>query len=256
MRVVISLGSAALDTAVDPRVQEERFRGIETAARAVHDLLDAGHELVVVCPEAPATAVTAADPVCAAVASASRLEGMLRDVASGPCSFVTILVRTLVDAGPVGAAAAFAQARDASSPEPLTVLQSGAIRTLLRGGHAVLCGAGVVVARDREGREHGVDVRVDRDRVAALLVREIDADALLLGSDVAGVYPCWPVRGERPLHRLPLAALEPERFEAQTLRPKLLAAARVARSGRLAVIGALGDLPELLAGRAGTTVVP
>ena len=74
------------------------------------------------------------------------------------------------------------------SPEPAGLPDLPAIRTLLGTGAIVVCarGGGVpVVVRD--GQARGVEAVVDKDLTASLLARELDADALLLLTDVAAV---------------------------------------------------------------------
>ena len=54
-------------------------------------------------------------------------------------------------------------------------------------GAVAICvgGGGIPVYRDGNGSLHGAEAVVDKDLTAALLARELDADALLLLTDVA-----------------------------------------------------------------------
>jgi carbamate kinase len=64
------------------------------------------------------------------------------------------------------------------------------VRSLLDAGTIVVCagGGGIPVVRDdATGRLRGVEAVVDRDLTAELLAEALDADALLMLTDVATV---------------------------------------------------------------------
>jgi carbamate kinase len=141
--------------------------------------------------------------------------------------------------------------RVVGSPLPLDIVELAVITRLVRAGVLVICagGGGVPVVRDAE-RLRGVEAVVDKDLTAALLAERLDADALLLLTDVAGVL----VEG------VPLAAATPAELAALDLPagsmgPKAQAAGSFAqRTGRRAAIGSLADAAALAAGGAGTQV--
>ena len=67
-------------------------------------------------------------------------------------------------------------------------------------GIVVVCGgggSGIPVVRDRFGSYHGVDAVVEKDFTAALLARDVGADALLLLTDAAGVWADWGTPGRK-----------------------------------------------------------
>ncbi|HEX5924007.1 MAG TPA: hypothetical protein VFY45_09250 [Baekduia sp.] len=108
------------------------------------------------------------------------------------------------------------------------------IRLLVNAGVPVICsgGGGIPVTVSAGGRVAGVEAVVDKDLSAALLARRINADMLLLLTDV---------------EELELAA--------GSMGPKVQAAGRfAAATGGRAAIGALGDAAALVAGTAGTQV--
>jgi carbamate kinase len=146
------------------------------------------------------------------------------------------------------------------SPEPREILELAAIRLLVEAGVTVVCagGGGIPVARSPAGELRGLEAVVDKDLAAALLARELGADALLLLTDVAGVFAEWPAGGASP-GRAPLARASPAelralRLEPGSMGPKAEAACRFAEGGGRAAIGALEDAERLLAGEAGTLV--
>ena len=145
------------------------------------------------------------------------------------------------------------------SPRPLAILELEAIRILVEAGVLVICagGGGVPVVRRADGALDGVEGVVDKDRTAALLAEALGADRLLLLTDVANVYAGWGTAAARPIGETSVSELRRLAFEPGSMGPKVEAACRFAeRTGRPASIGALVDAPEILAGRAGTTVRP
>src|SRR5690606_29898124 len=79
------------------------------------------------------------------------------------------------------------------SPEPRRVVEIGAIHLLVEAGVVVICagGGGVPVVIAPSGACYGVEAVVDRDLTAALLARELQADLLLLLTDVDAVLLDW-----------------------------------------------------------------
>ena len=144
------------------------------------------------------------------------------------------------------------------SPEPAELLDLAAIRTLLGGGAIVVCagGGGVpVVACD--GGLRGVEAVVDKDLTAALLARQLGADALLLLTDVAAVADGYGTPQARPIRRATPAGLRARSFPAGSMGPKIDAVCRfVEATGKPAAIGRLADAQALLTGEAGTCVAP
>ena len=144
------------------------------------------------------------------------------------------------------------------SPEPAELLDLSAIRILLDTGAIVVCsgGGGVpVVAGNGAGPVHGVEAVVDKDLTAALLARQLHADALLLLTDVAAVQDGYGTPQARPIRRATPADLRARSFPAGSMGPKIDAACRFAEAtGKLAAIGQLSDAQALLTGDAGTVI--
>jgi carbamate kinase len=157
----------------------------------------------------------------------------------------------------------FAMARDGAgfrrvvpSPEPLRILEIEAIRLLVQAGIIVVCagGGGVPVAATAHGFA-GVEAVIDKDLSASLLADELNAEALLLLTDVAAVETAWRTPRARRICTASPEGLRAESFEAGTMAPKVEAAARfVERTGGFAAIGALTDAAAILRGEAGTLV--
>lgn len=143
------------------------------------------------------------------------------------------------------------------SPRPLRVLEIDAVRLLLEVGTVVICagGGGIPVIFDPFGRVHGVDAVVDKDHSTALVAEALEADALLLLTDVEGVMADFGTPRARLLERVTPAELRALDLPEGSMGPKAEAAAGfVERSGGRAAIGALEDAAAILRGEAGTRV--
>jgi carbamate kinase len=151
--------------------------------------------------------------------------------------------------------------RLAPSPRPVAIVERSMVRTLVRDGYIVIaCGGGGPPVYDdpRLGLE-GIDAVADKDRVAAILGRDIGAQVLLILTDVDAVYTGWGTPGQRPLRRLSLVEadrlLQGQDLGAGSMRPKVEAAADFVRSGgERAVIAALSQGLAALHGDVGTTL--
>ncbi len=145
------------------------------------------------------------------------------------------------------------------SPDPVDVVELPIVRSLLERGAVVVCGGGggIPVARDASGRAHGVEAVVDKDLTAALLAVRLEADALLILTDVAGVEQDHGTAAAKVIAKASVGELRAGSYPAGSMGPKVDAACRyVEATGGLAAIGPLDRAPDLLDGRAGTTIVP
>lgn len=145
------------------------------------------------------------------------------------------------------------------SPAPLRIVEIGLVRQLFDAGVVVVCagGGGVPVIRNDQGELQGVEAVVDKDATAALLAEALDADALLLLTDVAAVEVGHGTPDARPIAGTTPAFLRAQSFPSGSMGPKVAAVCRfVELTGRFGAIGALADAGALLAGRAGTLVSP
>ncbi|HSL64538.1 MAG TPA: carbamate kinase [Gaiellaceae bacterium] len=149
--------------------------------------------------------------------------------------------------------------RVVASPDPLEILELDAIRILVEAGALVVCagGGGVPVVADPSGAVHGVEAVIDKDLAAALLARNVGADALLLLTDVSGVERGFGTPEATLLREARADELRALGLPAGSMAPKVEAARRfVEATGGIAAIGALGEAPALLRGEAGTRVLP
>ncbi len=144
------------------------------------------------------------------------------------------------------------------SPEPNAIAEIRSLRVLVDSGALVICagGGGIPIVINGDGAMHGVEAVMDKDLTAALLARRLDADALLMLTDVEAVYRDWGGPEQRPIASANPAELRGMSFAKGSMEPKVEAACRfAATTGRRAAIGALTDLARVARGEAGTQVL-
>jgi carbamate kinase len=143
------------------------------------------------------------------------------------------------------------------SPEPLRILEVNAIRLLLKAGAVVICagGGGIPVVANAKNELRGVEAVLEKDLVAALLARKIEAEALLLLTDVTGAHRNWGEPEARPIRETMPSQLRGHRFAPWSMAPKVEAACRfVEAGGKVAGIGRVEDAGMILHGLTGTIV--
>ena len=151
--------------------------------------------------------------------------------------------------------------RVVASPEPLEVIDAGTIATLANVGYVVVGagGGGIPVVREPDGTLRGVEAVIDKDLAAALLARAVDAEVLVIATDVEHVILGYGTADERPLGRVTAAEMrtiaQEQKFAGGSMGPKVEAAVRfVEYGGTRSVITSLEMIEEAVHGRAGTVI--
>ncbi|MFP2506298.1 carbamate kinase [Buttiauxella gaviniae] len=142
------------------------------------------------------------------------------------------------------------------SPQPKQIVESDAITALIQRDHLVICngGGGIPVVEKADGY-HGIEAVIDKDLSAALLARQIEADALLILTDADAVYLDWGTPTQRPISHITPQELDAMKFDAGSMGPKVASCSKfVAQCHGIAGIGALEDGPAILAGEKGTLI--
>jgi len=143
------------------------------------------------------------------------------------------------------------------SPRPIQILEARVIALLVEQGVTVICagGGGIPVVERPDGSLAGVEAVVDKDSASALLARELQADLLLMLTDVDAVYSGYGTPAERAIRRTAPADLVIEDFPAGSMGPKVAAAKEFAiGTGRPAAIGRLDDALWVVRGERGTWI--
>jgi carbamate kinase len=151
--------------------------------------------------------------------------------------------------------------RMATSPVPLGVIEFPVVRGLLEQGTIVIAagGGGPPVYDDPLLGLEGLDAVVDKDRVAAILATQLQAEVLMILTNVDAVFAGWGTPSARPIRRMNLAEADAlvagNTLDAGGMRPKVEAAAAFVRSGGTrSIIARLSDGPAALRGETGTTI--
>ena len=130
------------------------------------------------------------------------------------------------------------------SPEPLEIVELRTIRRLVEAETATIaCGGGGIPVARREGRLSGVDAVIDKDRASALLARELQAERLIILTEVPAVYRNFGNEDQeeiRELSRSDAKALLPQLSEG-SMRPKIEAALGFAGETLITSFDALAD---------------
>ena len=147
------------------------------------------------------------------------------------------------------------------SPQPRQILEIQPISWLLERGAVVICAGGggipIMYSSSAPGEVVGVEAVIDKDLASELLAEDVAADLFVMATDVDGVYVGWATPQQRRLDRATPEELADYQFAAGSMGPKVEAASRfAAKTGKRAAIGSLADITDIVAGQAGTSVVP
>jgi len=108
---------------------------------------------------------------------------------------------------------------------------------------------------DEHGTLHGVEAVIDKDLASALLAEQLDAELLVIATDVDGVYTDWGTSHQTRLGQVTPDELAGMDLPVGSMGPKVQAACDFARNtGHEAVIGSLVDIAKIVDGKAGTRV--
>jgi carbamate kinase len=154
--------------------------------------------------------------------------------------------------------------RVVASPRPREILDVAAIRALSEQGFVVVAcgGGGIPVARDADGVLHGVEAVIDKDTSAALLASMLDADVLVIATDVEHALLGYGTPQARDLGALTVAEMRRHaadgHFAGGSMGPKVEAACSFvehgAQRGARSVITSLARITDAMQGSVGTTI--
>jgi carbamate kinase len=151
--------------------------------------------------------------------------------------------------------------RMATSPMPVGIVELPTIRRLLEQNTLVIAagGGGPPVYQDPILGLEGLDAVVDKDRVSSILATQLEAEVMMILTNVDAVFEGWGTPQARPIRRMSVAQAEQMAaggsVDAGGMKPKVEAAAGfVARGGTRAIIARLSEGPAALRGETGTTI--
>jgi carbamate kinase len=145
------------------------------------------------------------------------------------------------------------------SPEPKRIFEIRPIRWLLEKGVIVIAAGGggipTMYERGADRKLIGVEAVIDKDLASELLARDLEADLFIMATDAPAVFLNWGKPDAKAIHRASPEAMRDHQFPAGSMGPKVDAACRFAEvTGKTAAIGALADIPAIVAGKKGTSI--
>ena len=148
------------------------------------------------------------------------------------------------------------------SPDPVRIVEGEIIRKMLDDGIIVIAsGGGGMPVIEKEGWGlDGLEAVVDKDLAAERLAEAVDAQALLILTDVEKVYLHYNTPKQQPLDMVTYRELKEHylagEFPAGNMGPKILAALRFLEfGGDRVVISNIEQGLEALQGKTGTLIV-
>ncbi len=147
------------------------------------------------------------------------------------------------------------------SPQPQRIVEIGTMKTLWNTTITIACGGGgVPVVEGADGHLEGVAAVIDKDLAACRLGIEMEADVLMILTEVPAVALHFGTPQQEDLGEVKAETLEQYahqgHFGEGSMLPKVKAAIQFARSarGRTAIITSLDRGLEALAGKCGTQI--
>ena len=151
--------------------------------------------------------------------------------------------------------------RIVSAPKPVGIVEIDTIRALMDADQIVIsCGGGGIPVMEQGCELRGASAVIEKDSVSGLLAKEIDADVLMILTDVEKVCVNYGKADEAPIDRMSVEEAEKYaaegQFGASTMLPKIDAAISFieAGKGRSAIITTMAKAEEAVSGKAGTTI--
>jgi len=124
--------------------------------------------------------------------------------------------------------------RMTTSPVPLGIVELPVVRRLVEQGTIVIAagGGGPPVYQDPLLGLEGIDAVVDKDRVAGILACQLEAEVLMILTNVDAVFQGWGTPAARPIRRMTVAEAEAliarGELDEGGMKPKVQAAASFA----------------------------
>lgn len=147
------------------------------------------------------------------------------------------------------------------SPLPRRIVEIKSIKSLWDEAIVICCGGGgIPVTEQNDGTLNGVAAVIDKDLAAELLAEHVDADILMILTEVEKVAVNWNRPNQKDLDTMSLREgaqyIKEGQFAPGSMLPKVEAAMKFVRAypGRKAIITSLDKAIEALDGKTGTIV--
>ena len=151
--------------------------------------------------------------------------------------------------------------RVVASPTPRKIGEIDAIKNLWKSTIVVSCGGGgIPVVENPDGTLEGVAAVIDKDFAAELLAEQVDADIMMILTEVEKVAVNWGRPDQRNLDKMSLKEaaryVEEGQFAPGSMLPKVEACMKFVRQNpqKKAIITSLDKALEALEGKTGTVI--
>ena len=151
--------------------------------------------------------------------------------------------------------------RVVASPVPRKIVELDAIRQLWNSTIVIACGGGgIPVVENEDGTMEGVAAVIDKDLAAELLAEQVEADALMILTEVEKVAINFNKPTQQNLSAMSLAEAaqycEEGQFAPGSMLPKVQAAMKFVRAypDKKAIITSLDKAIDALDGKTGTVI--
>ncbi len=151
--------------------------------------------------------------------------------------------------------------RVVASPLPKRIVEIEAVKQLWEHAIVITCGGGgIPVVEKPNGTLEGVAAVIDKDFAAELLAEQVEADVLMILTEVEKVAINFNKPNQKELEKLTLADaakyVEEGHFPAGSMLPKVEAAMKFVRTypNKKAIITSLDKAVEALEGKTGTVI--
>jgi carbamate kinase len=148
--------------------------------------------------------------------------------------------------------------RVVASPQPKRIIQAREIKKLMEEGFIVIaCGGGGVPVVKNETRFHGVEAVIDKDLASAKLAEQVNADILMIATDVEKVALNYGRVDYKYLDRVSISQakefMKQGHFPPGSMGPKVQAAINFLEAGgKRAIITSIEKIKDALLEKAGT----
>ena len=149
------------------------------------------------------------------------------------------------------------------SPLPKKIVEKDVIKMLFNNDVIVITagGGGAPVYIEKDGTYEGVDAVVDKDRTAAILAQDIDANELYILTGVSKVSLNYKKPNQIDLDELHIEDakkyLQEGQFPAGSMGPKIEAAIEfLSHGGEQVIISSVDNMPAAIKGETGTRILP
>lgn len=150
--------------------------------------------------------------------------------------------------------------RVVASPKPVKIIELDLIKELIEKGNIVIaCGGGGIPVIEKNNKLTGVDAVIDKDLTSALLAEELEADKLLILTDINKVCINYKQENEKKLDTLTLEEantyIKQNEFSKGSMLPKVEACLQfVKNTNKDAIITSLNKGVDALNGKNGTLI--